>query len=136
MHCTRLAANAGCKKSSKKSPSGHHRTILSGYVFSTKAYRQSKKPLLSSNISCTCRQNMVNFALHYCSDVAQRKPTKLCTMFGPLLVDYIYIFGGCCSITKFRQVQNSLCVLQVLRCPIGSVTARQSSSGRDQTLRR
>ena len=28
-------------------------------------------------------------------------------------------------------MQNSLCVLEVLRCPIGSVSARQSSSGRE-----
>jgi len=42
----------------------------------------------------------------------------------PGLVDYIYIFGGCCSITEFRQVQNSLCVLQVLRSAIGSVKAK------------
>jgi len=47
-------------------------------------------------------------------------------LFG--LVGYIYIFGGCCSVTGFCQVQNSLFVLQVLRSPIGSVTARQSSS--------
>jgi len=49
----------------------------------------------------------------------------------PWLVDYIYIFGGCCSVTEFCQVQNSLCVLQVLRSPICSITARQSSSGRE-----
>jgi len=47
----------------------------------------------------------------------------------PGLVDYMYIFGGCCSITEFRQVQNSLCILEVLRSPTGSVIARQSSSG-------
>ena len=33
---TRLAANTGRKKSSK-SPSGHHRTTSSGYIFATKA---------------------------------------------------------------------------------------------------
>ena len=49
----------------------------------------------------------------------------------PGLVDCIYIFGGCCSVTEFCQVQNSLCVLQVLLSPIGSVTAWQSSSGRE-----
>ena len=38
----------------------------------------------------------------------------------PALVEYIYIFHSCRSIT--------LCVLQVLRCPIGSVTAWHSSS--------
>ena len=58
--------------------------------------------------------------LRYCSNVAQRKPTKLCTMFGRMgLVHYIglYIFGGSCPITEFCQVQNSLCV-QVLDSPI------------------
>jgi len=70
--------------------------------------------------------------LRYCSDVAQRKPTKLCTMFGRLLRGYtIYMFGGCCPVTEFCQVQNSVSVLQVLRSPIGSVTARHSSSGRE-----
>jgi len=49
----------------------------------------------------------------------------------PGLVDYIYTFSGCCSVTEFCQVQNSLCVIQVLRSPIGSVTTRQSSSGRE-----
>jgi len=41
------------------SPSGHHPTTLSGYIFAT--YRQSEKNLLSSNISSTCFHNMVNF---------------------------------------------------------------------------
>jgi len=31
--CTRMAANTACKKIAKKSPSGHHRTTLSGYIF-------------------------------------------------------------------------------------------------------
>ena len=46
-----------------------------------------------------------------------KKPTKLCTMFGRLLVHYIFIFGGSCPVTEFYQVQSSLCV-QVLRSPI------------------
>ena len=45
MCCTRLAENTG-RKSRQKSPSGHHRTTLSGY---------------SSNTSSTCPQNMANF---------------------------------------------------------------------------
>jgi len=35
MCCARLAGNARPKKSLKKSPSWHHRTTLSGYVFAT-----------------------------------------------------------------------------------------------------
>ena len=58
MCCTRLAENTGCKKS----PSGHHRTILLGYIFTTKARIDNrKKNLLSSNISSTCPHDMVNF---------------------------------------------------------------------------
>jgi len=54
----RLAGNAG----PKKSPSGHHRTTLSGYIFATKARIDSWQiNLLSSNTSFTCPYNMVNF---------------------------------------------------------------------------
>jgi len=50
------------QKSSPKSPSGHHRTTLSGYIFATKArINNRKKNLLSSNISSTCPHNIVNF---------------------------------------------------------------------------
>jgi len=59
--CTRLAANTGRKKS-PKSPSGHHRTTLSGYAFATKARIDNrKKNLLGSNMSSTCPHNMANF---------------------------------------------------------------------------
>jgi len=60
----RLAGNAGRKKIAKKSPSAHHRTNLSGYIFATKALidRQSEKNSLNSNISSRCRHNMANFS--------------------------------------------------------------------------
>ena len=46
----------------KKSPSRHHRTTLSGHIFTTKACIDNrKKNLLSSNISSLCPHNMVNF---------------------------------------------------------------------------
>ena len=48
-------------KSRQKSPSGHHRTTSSAYIFATKAHRQSAKNLLSSNTFSTCPYNMVNF---------------------------------------------------------------------------
>jgi len=52
------------QKSRQKSPSGHHRTNLSGYIFATKARIDNrKKNLLSSNMSSTCPHNMVNFGL-------------------------------------------------------------------------
>ena len=59
---------ARCKyrtqKSRQKSPSGHHRTTSTGYIFATKARIDNrKKNLLSSNISSRCPNNMVNFGL-------------------------------------------------------------------------
>jgi len=42
----------------------------------------------------------------------------------------IYIFGGSCPLTKFCQVQCSLCGQVFAFSYIGSVTARHSSSGR------
>jgi len=59
-------ARCKCKtqKSRQKSPSGHHPTTLSGYIFATTArIDNQKKNLLSSNISPTCPHNMVNFGL-------------------------------------------------------------------------
>jgi len=51
----------GTQKIAKKSPCGHHRTILSGCIFATKARIDNrKKNLLSSNISPICLHNMVN----------------------------------------------------------------------------
>ena len=57
------AARWKCRtqKLAKKSPSGHHRIILSGHIFATKARINNQKKLLGSNISSTCRHNMVNF---------------------------------------------------------------------------
>jgi len=54
----RLAGNAGRKKIAQKSPSEHHRTTLSGYIFATKArIDNQKKNLLNSNVACTCMDN-------------------------------------------------------------------------------
>jgi len=51
-------------KTRQKSPSGHHPTTLSGYIFTTKVHIDNwKKNLLSSNISSTCPYNMVNFGV-------------------------------------------------------------------------
>jgi len=115
MCCTWLAGNAG----PKNSPSGNHRTTLSGYIFATRACIDNrKKNSLNSNISPICPQNMVNFSPLVAAivslvsgtpanfkwfrvfaslllNVAQREPTKLCTMFGRLLGWYtIYTFSG------------------------------------------
>jgi len=49
-------------KSRQKSPSGHHPTTLSGYIFATEACIDNRKKSLSSNISSTCPHNMMNFS--------------------------------------------------------------------------
>ena len=78
---------ARCKcrtqKSRQKSPSGHHPTTLSGYIFATKAYIDNRKKLLSSNISPTCPYNMVNF--------------------GPLAAEIVSLLWGTpCNFNGFR----------------------------------
>jgi len=47
-------------KNRQKSPSGHHRTTLSGYIFAIKARIDNRKNTLNSNTSSTCH-DMVNF---------------------------------------------------------------------------
>ena len=63
--------------------------------------------------------------LRYCNDVAQWKPTKLCTMFGHFLGWYtIYTFLGLLPGAKFT-LHPILALSYII-----SVTARHSSSGR------
>ena len=59
--CTRRTENTG-GKNRQKSPSGHHHTTLSGYIFTTKACIDNPKKMLSVNMSSTCAHNMVNFS--------------------------------------------------------------------------
>jgi len=62
LHTARWKCRA--QKIAKKSPSAHHRTTLSGYIFATKANIDNrKKNLLSSTISYRRPHNMVNFGL-------------------------------------------------------------------------
>jgi len=64
MCCPWLAGNAGPKKITKNSTSGHHCTTSSGYIFATKAHIDNrKKSVLNGNISPTCPYSMVNFGL-------------------------------------------------------------------------
>jgi len=142
-------------KIAQKSPSGHHGTTLSGYIFATKARVDNRKKMLNSNVSSTCPHNMINFGpltaeirwrvwdtpayfngFRVLALLLQRRRSTEANQtlddvwLSPGLVHYIYIFGSSCPLTEFCHVQNSLCV-QVLRSPIiGSVTARHFSSGR------
>jgi len=49
------------KNRQKNSPSAHHRTTLSGYIFASKARINNLKKMLNSNIFPICPHNMVNF---------------------------------------------------------------------------
>ena len=122
-------------------------------------YLQSEKKLLNSNMSYTCIHNMANFGLlsteicwrvwgnpanltgfasclHYCSDVAHRRPTKLCTMFGHLLGCYIYIFGGSCPLIEFCSMQNSLYVHLLRSRILAALPHGTPAAGVSQILRR
>ena len=144
------------QKSPKKSPSGHHRTSLSGYIFATKTCIDNRKNLLNSNTSPICPHNMVNFGPltaeigwwvwgtpanfngFRCLPSMQRRrsPEANQTLHdvwpSPELVHCVYIFGGFCLLTELCPVKSSLYVqfLPSRFAYIGSVTAGHSSSGR------
>ena len=159
------AARWKCRtqKIAKKSPSGHHRTNLSGYIFATKAHIGNRKKFISSNISLTCSHNdgelrptsgwdpLVSLG-HPCkfqrvsrlgsvTAPTCRSTEANQTLHGvwpsPGLVHYIYIFEGSCPVMEFCQVQNSLCILQVLRSRILVALLHGTwAAGTSQTLRR
>ena len=154
MCCTWLAKNTGRKKSQL----WHHRTTLSGYIFAAEACIDNhKKNLLNSNTSCTCPHNIANFGLlmaeigswfwgtpqiwtgfasclHYCTDVAHRRPTKLHTMFGRLLDWYTrYTFSG--PLARWWNFADSL-YIQLLRSPIlAALLHGTPAAGMSQALR-
>ena len=68
MCCTRLAGNTGRKNDAKKSPSTHHRTTLSSYIFATanKAYIDNRKKKLVKQ----------QYLLHMSSQYGELRPTS------------------------------------------------------------
>jgi len=134
---SRLAGNTG-----RRNSQSHHRTTLSGYIFTTKACIDNWKKLLNSNISSTCPHDVMNFGpltaeiswrvwgtpanfnrFHILASLLHRRcstevnKTLHDVWPSPGLVQYIYIFRSFCPLTEFCQVQNSLCV-QVLHSAI------------------
>jgi len=154
MHVWNVRYAACCKyrtqKCRQRSPSWHHCTTLSGYIFAIKACIDNrKKNLLSSNISSTCAHNMVNFGPLAAEIVSlvwgapgnfngfrvlatllqRRRSTEVnrtlhCVWPSPGLVRYIYTFGISCPQTEFCHLQNSLCVHL---CTIAQVSRAISS---------
>jgi len=150
---------ARCKyrtqKLAKNSPSGHHRTTLSGCIFfATKECVHNRKNPLNSNISSTCSHNMATFrplmaeislpvwgtpanfnGFRVSPSLVQRRrsPEANHTLHdvwpSPGLVHYIYIFGGSCPWRNFAKCKLTLRPSLVISY-IGSVIARHNSSGR------
>jgi len=111
----------------QKSPSAHHRTTLSSYIFATKACINNwRKNLLNGNISSICLYNMVNFSpataricwrvwgtpanfngFRILASLLQRRRSLQANQalhdvwLSPGLVYYIYIFWGSCPLTEF-----------------------------------
>jgi len=123
---------------------------LSGYIFATKAYIDNrKKNMLNGNISLTCPYNMANFGSltaeigwrvwapqqistgfaywqRYCSDVANRRPTKLCLMFGRVLPCYIiYTFSG--TLAPLRSLAGCKIYFTSKFCVLADVNSRSRS---------
>ena len=129
------------QKLRRKSPSAHHCTILSGYIFASKACIDNRKNLLNSNMSSsTCPHNMVNFGpltaetcwrvwgnpanfngVRVLPSLLQRRPSPEANQTlhdlwpSPGLVHYIYIFRRLLSLTELCRCKihftSKSCVL-------------------------
>jgi len=117
-------------------------------------YQQSEKKLINGNISFICPHSMLNFDpltanscwrvcgtrqistgfatwQHYCTNVAQWTSTQLCRMFGCLLGWYTtYTFLGLLPPNGILRAAKFTLHPSLPFSYIGSVTAWQSSSGR------
>jgi len=143
MCCTQIARwTYRTQKWRKKSPSGHYRTNMSGYILATKARIDNRKKFVKQQHLLHMPHNMVNFGplsaeidwrvcgtpanfngFRVLASLLQRRRSMeanqtLHDVWPSHGLDYLYTFGGCCPETEFCQVQNSLCVLQVLHSPI------------------
>jgi len=158
MCCTRLAEIQDAKVA-KNSPSGHHRTTLSGCIFATKAYIDNRKKLLNNNISSTCPHNMVNFGplaaeiglpvwgtsanfngFRVLPSLLQRRrsPEANQTLHdvwpSPGLVHYYIHFRGLLPPDRILSGAKFTLRPSLAFSYIGSVTAQHSSSGRQENF--
>ena len=135
--------------------------MLSGYIFATKAHIDNRKKVKqqyllhmssqygelrptngSDRLASLGHPQQIStsfaFWLRHCTNVAQRRSTKLCMVFGRFLGWYIIYtflhFWGSYPVMEFCQVQNSLCD-KVLRSPILAVLLHNTRAvGVSQTL--
>ena len=125
LHATRWKYRV--QKWCKKSPSVHHRTTLSGYIFQIrhvsiigkKLFKQQYLLLMSSQYGelCGTPSNFNRFRILASLLQRRRSPEANQSLHDlwrfPGLVHYIYIFGGSCPLTEFCLEKNSL-YIQVL----------------------
>ena len=131
------------QKIAKKSPSGHHSTTLSGYIFATKhvvstvgkklvkqqyllhksAQYGELRPTIAAEIVSLVWGTPANFnGFRVLASLLQRRRSTEAnqTLHSVWPLPGLVHFRRCCSVTEFCQVQNSLCVLPVLPSPIRS----------------
>jgi len=149
------AARCKCRtqKIAKKSPSGHHRTTLSGYIFATEAYIDNRKKLVKQQYlphmspqygelrptngwdrftslghpSKFQRVSRLAFVTAATSLTGGQPNFARCLAVSWAGIHYIYIFGGSdWTLTGAKFTLRPSLALSY----IGNVTARHSGSGR------
>ena len=141
------------QKIAKKSPSAHHRTTLSGYIFATKTCIDNRKETVKQQYLLQMFHNMANFgpltaeigwrfgapmgnfnAFRVLASLLQRsrstqaKQTLHDAWPSPGLVHCIYIFGGLLPLAEVCQVQihfaSKSCVLLYWQCDCTALDQR------------
>jgi len=157
---TRLAGNKRTQKWRKKSPSGHHLTTLSGYIFATKACIDNRRKLVKQHYlpmslqygelrsttgwdrfvslghaSKFQRVSRLAFVTVATSLTGGQPHFARCLAVSCAATLYIF-FSGLLPLTEFCRVQNSL-YIQVLRSLISAALLHGTpAAGVSQTLRR
>jgi len=145
MCCMRLAGNTGPKKIAQNSLSEHHRTTVSGYIVATKACVDSRKKLVKQQYLLHMHPQYgelrptggwdllvslghsskfqpvshLSFATAPTSLTGDQPNFARCLAISWTGTLHTH-FRGCCPLTEFCQLQNSLRV-QVLLSPILAV---------------
>ena len=150
----------GTQKWCKKSPSAHHRTMLSGCIFATKACVDNRKKLIKQqyvlymapqygelrstngwdrfgSLGHPSKFQRVSHLAYVIAAMSLTGPNQTLHNISPStgLVHYIYIFGGSCPLTDFCQVQNSLYVQVLCSRILAALLHNTSAAGISQTLR-
>ena len=148
----------------KKSPKNRHPGTITQLCHTISSQLRHKstigKSLLSSNISSTCPHNMVNFGplaadigpvvwgtpanfncFRILASILQRRRSTEANQtlhdVRPLpgRVEHIHIFGSCCPIMEFCQVQNSVVFSKSCALLLTALLHGTRAVGASQTLR-